>query len=430
MGMKPFFRINTQKKPRASRFCAGVLSISLTLCATAEIFPESPRVLTLSQAVSLTLKQHPEFKAFVSRNMAQQGYVQQAGVGERPQVGLIIEDALGNGDHSALRSMQTTLTYAWILQQEQIDGRIAAVKTQAGQLEIEQQIASLDLAAITAKKFIQILIKTERLKLNKIALQQSQDVVKAIGERVNAGKSSNVEKLQAQAEQVRRELAVEDLEHELKASYYQLTSMWGEAGKSYQVSGDLMALPANPSVESQLTRLKKQPLLAKFVTQQRIAQSQIELARIEAKPQWQLSAGVRRYEATDDFGLVAGISIPWGSDNRNAGKIAALQAQQDVLADEADALLQNLDAQLYVLLQEMGHSRHVIDTMQQRIVPLLENALADASHAYDMGQLNYTQWNNVRQELLAAKSSLLDAYESLHLEHIEIQRLTGSSIFQ
>ncbi|GAC34748.1 hypothetical protein GPLA_3868 [Paraglaciecola polaris LMG 21857] len=51
----------------------------------------------------------------------------------------------------------------------------------------------------------------------------------------------------------------------------------------------------------------------------------------------------------------------------NAGKIDALQAQQEVLADEASALLQKLVAQLYVLLEEMGHSRNVIDTLQQRI---------------------------------------------------------------
>jgi cobalt-zinc-cadmium efflux system outer membrane protein len=428
--MQPFFRISTYKKPTSNRFYAGVLSLSLVFSVAAEIAPESGPVLSLTDAVSLTLKHHPDLNAFVSRSRVQQGQVQQASVGERPQVGIMLEDALGNSEHSALRNMQSTLTFTWMLQQEQIDSRIAAAKSQFTQLEVEQQIASLDLASQTARKFIQILIEQERLKLNKIALLQSKDVVKAITQRVKAGKGSNVEKLQAEAEQVRRELAVEDLEHELQASHYQLGALWGNAGKTYEVSGNLMALPANPSADIQLSRLKNQPLMAKYATQQRIAQSQIELARIEAKPQWQLSAGVRRYEATDDFGLVAGISIPWGDSQRNAGKIAALQAQQDVLADEANALLHNLDAQLYVLLLEMGHSRHVIDTFQQRIVPLLENALSHASSAYDIGKLNYTQWNNVRQELLIAKSRLLDAYESLHLQHIEIQRLTGTSISQ
>lgn len=426
--MKPLLHINSRKKPTAARFCLGVLGLSMSLFVSAQDRMETPQLITLTEAISLTLKQHPEFKAFASRNIVQQGQIKQAGVGERPQIGIVIEDAMGTGEHSGLRSMQTTLNYTWLLQQDQIDSRIAAAKSQLGQLEVEQQIAYLDLASHTAKMFIQILIKKERLKLNKIALQQAQDVVFAISNRVNLGKSSNIEKLQAEAELVRRELAVEDIEHELKASYYQLTSLWGETNTAYEVSGNLMALPPIKTIESQLELLKKQPYIAKFASQQRIAQSQIELARIDSKPQWQLSAGVRRYEVTDDFGFVAGVSIPWGSKNRNAGKISALEAQQNVLAEEASALLQKLDTQLYVLLQEMEHSRHVIETTQQRIVPLLEQALAAATTAYDIGQLNYSQWNNVRQELLAAKSRLLDGYESLHLQHIEIQRLTGFAI--
>ncbi|WP_257173103.1 hypothetical protein [Colwellia sp. M166] len=43
------------------------------------------------------------------------------------------------------------------------------------------------------------------------------------------------------------------------------------------------------------------------------------------------SAGLRRYETTDDFGLVAGISIPFGETNQNQGKIKALTASQNKL---------------------------------------------------------------------------------------------------
>ena len=156
----------------------------------------------------------------------------------------------------------------------------------------------------------------------------------------------------------------------------------------------------------------------------------MELARIEAKPQWQLTAGLRRYESTDDFGLVAGISIPWGDSNRNAGTIAALQAEQDVLVSEQSALMQSLDAQLYVLLQEMTHSQHVIQTVQTNIMPTLETALSEANNAFERGQLSYNQYSGVRRELLSAQIQLLEAFESLHLQHIEIQRLTGTSLSQ
>lgn len=418
------------KKPIGSRFYVGLISLSLSLAALADESSTPRQMISLGDAVTLTLSHHPDLKALLSQQRVWNGHIQQAGIGERPQIGLMIEDVMGSGEHSALRNMQSTLTYSWILQQEQLDSRVNTIKSEAGKLTSQRQVKALDLSAIAASQFIKILVKQERLKLNQTATAQAEEVVQAISARVKVGKSSGVEMSLAQVELKQRELAVEDLQHELQASEYKLVSLWGEPTSRYQFSGDLLVLPAIPSVESQLALLKQNPRLQQYASAQRIAQSQMELARIEAKSQWQFTAGLRRYESTDDFGLVAGISIPWGDSNRNAGTVTALKAEQDVLASKQDALMQKLDAQLYVLLQEMAHSHHVIDTVKSEIVPMLEKALADASSAFDKGQLSYNQWNNVRRELLSAQSQLLDAYESLHLQHIEIQRLTGTSLSQ
>ena len=419
--------ISKIKKPIAYRFCAMVAGVSISLFASAAP-DEQPSSLSLSQAVTMTLNLHPDVKALVSQEAVLDGRIRQAGIGDRPEIGLMIEDGVGTGNYSGVKSAQTTLSYSWVLQQALLDSRVNAAESEVAALDAAKKIKALDLSAIVARHYIDYLVKQERLRLFEMAERQAEEVVDAIAKRVDAGKSSTVEMELARAELIRRQLAVEDIRHEIKASLYQLTALWGEAGKAYTFSGDLRVLPEVPSVETQLALLKQHPNLQRFVSEQRIAQSQVELARIEAKPQWQFSAGLRRYETTNDFGFVAGVSVPWGDTNRNAGKIASLQAQQNVLASEQAAMMQKLDAQLYVLLQEMAHSHHVIETIQTAIVPTLERALSQASDAFDKGQLNYNQYNNVRQELLDAQSQLLDAYENLHLEHIEIQRLTGTSI--
>lgn len=418
------------KKPTNNRFLFGLFTFIMAFSVTAKEVKEFESAIYLNDAVSMTLANHPELKAFLLRNDMQQGQVQQAAIGEPSQINLTVEDALGVGQHSALSNMQTTLTFSWLLQQEQINGRVNTAKTEIEQLAVEQQIVSFDLAATTAKQFIQILVKQERLKLNQMATLQAKEVLKALSERVNAGKGSNIDVRMAEVEIVRMALAVEDTVHDLKASQYQLSSLWGQAGSTFRVNGDLLALPKLSNLEYELDKLKQSPHILQFVTATRIAQSQLELARIEAKSQWQFTAGLRRYEATDDFGLVAGVSIPLGTDNRNAGKIATLKAKQDVLAFEQASLMQQLDSQLYVLLQEMAHARHVIDTFQQDIIPTLDITLKEAVIAFNVGQLSYSQWSDIRRELLNAQSELLNTYESLHLQHIEIQRLTGASISQ
>lgn len=427
--MKRILKVIIFKKPIAGRFFVGLVASLLTLSVFAEKTP-APITLSMSDVVSLTLNNHPDLQVFVEQKAVLEGRLKQAATGQRPQIALMVEDAMGTGSYSALKSTQTTLTYSWILEHEQIKSRVNAIQSESGKLQLDKEIKALDMSAVAARQFIEVLVKTERLTLNKLAVKQAKEVIKAIDERLAAGKSSVIERKLAEAELLRRELAVEDSEHDIKASKYQLSALWGQPDTDFTLTGNLLDLPPVPAARDYVKKLTENPDVQRFVSAQRIAQLQIEKARIEARPQWQFSAGLRRYEATDDFGFVAEVSIPWGSKDYNAGTVAALQAEQAVLDNQQTALLQQLDAQLYVLLQEMKHSYHVIQTVDDHIVPTLESALQEARQAFEKGQLSYSQWSELRRELLGAQSQLLDAYLSLHLQHIEIQRLTGTSLSQ
>ena len=177
--MKEILCKRKSKKPIGYRFFAVLAGVGLLLSATAAS-EETSQVISLPEAVMMTLNYHPELKALLSQEQVWQGRIQQAGVGERPQIGLMIEDAMGTGEHSALKSTQSTLTYTWLLQQEQIDSRVNAAKSEAAKLVLEKQVKALDLSALVAKHYIDILVKQERLKLNQMAATQAEEVVDAI----------------------------------------------------------------------------------------------------------------------------------------------------------------------------------------------------------------------------------------------------------
>ena len=384
--------------------------------------------LSLDQAVQLTLDQHPQLGAFLHRREAYLGLVEQVGVGERPSVSLTIEDFGGDGDYNGFDSAQSTLSISWVMQGAQIDSRIQAARVSANQVDIQQQIKALDLSAQTARLFIQGLVEEQRLTLAQQAQQQAKNTVVDLKKRVDAGKSPEFERLQAEVEMAQRELEAEDLQHVLISTRYQLRAQWGGERKDFRLVGELLTIPTLDSVEQQFDQLKQNPTLALLATQQRIAESKIELTRIEAKPRWQFSLGVRRFEETDDFGMVAGVSVPLGKDRSSTGKIRSLQAKQAEYASESEALQRQLDTQLYVLLQEIKHSHHVIEMLQKRIVPALNNAQAQATRAYETGQLGYQQWITILNKKLGAQQDLLSAVEAIHLQHIELQRLTGTTL--
>lgn len=424
-----------QKIPIANRFMRpfglSVVVLAATCLTVSAVHAQSesePTLLSLEKAVRLTLEQHPQLGTFLHQREAYQGLVEQVSVGQRPSIGLTIEDFGGDGDYNGFDSAQSTLSISWVMQGARIDQRIQAAQITATQVETQRQIKALDLSAQTARLFIQALVDEQRLTLARQAQQQAQNTVAALKKRVEAGKSPEFESLQAEVEMAQRELEAEDLEHVLTSTRYQLRAQWGGERNDFRLVGELLTTPTLGSVEQQFDQLKQNPTLALLATQQRIAESEIELARIEAKPQWQFSVGVRRFEASDDFGMVAGVSVPLGKDRSSTGKIRSLQARQAEFASESDALQRQLDTQLYVLLQEIKHSHHVIAALQKRIIPALNTAHVQATHAYETGKLDYQQWVNLLNKKLGAQQDLLSAFEAIHLQHIELQRLTGTTL--
>lgn len=428
-------KCDLRKIPIANRFivralCPFIAAISCTMVISSGFAqePVNSALLTLDMAVQRTLEQHPQLSVYVHKLEAYQGLVDQAGVGERLQVDMEIEDFAGDDRYQSFDNAQSTLSLRWIAQGARRDSRIQAAQAASSQVEIQHQIAALDLSAQTARFYIKALVEEQRLILAQKTVKQAKNNVAAIKRRVDIGSSPEFEHLQAKAERAQQELEAEDLQHEIVATRYQLAAQWGGERTDFRLLGDVFKIPAMGSVEQQFEQLKQHPSLELFVTQQRIAESEMALARIEANPQWQFSVGVRRYEATEDFGMVAGISVPLGKDRSSEGKIRSLQARQAEYDSESAALQRQMNTRLYVLLQEINHSQHVIETLNQQVIPALSDAQAQATRAFETGRLGYQQWSAIQYKKLAAQQDLLTAYEAIHLQHIELQRLTGTAL--
>lgn len=427
-----------QKKPIGGRFFRRfLLQASFSLLMTGAGFvplsviaqsASHQPLLTLDEAVQRTLAQHPELDVFLHKREASMGVLHQAGVRQRPDIGLMVEDFGGTGDYDAIDRTQSTLSISWITQGARIESRVKAARVAASQVEVQKEIKALDLSAQTARLFVQALVEERRVTLAQTAVQQARETVAAIKTRVEVGKSPEFVRLQAEVELAQRELEAEDLKHRLASTRYRLSAQWGGEGSDLRLAGALQNVPDVGDVERQFDQLKQNPALVLLATQQRIAESRIELARIEARPQWQFSLGVRRFEASDDVGLVAGVSVPLGKDRSVAGKVRSLEGEQAAYASEFEALQRQLTTQLYVLLQEIDHSQHVIGTLQEQILPALNQAEVQAGGGYESGQLGYQQWTAILHKRLVAQQALLSALEAIHLQHIELQRLTGATL--
>lgn len=382
--------------------------------------------LTLKEAISRTLSVHPDLKSYAFQSQATQGAITQAGVSSPMSLNAKIEDALGTGEFSNISAMKTTISIDWLLENEKINARIKLASNKAKLVEFEKQTKALDIAAKTAMFYITLLSQKEQLTLAKLALAQATKAYDEVEKKRKAGKSPVVDKYRAKANVANTALIVEDLTHEIETSQAKLAAQWqGEV--DFIASDSLVNIPSVVAIEKTYGNLKQHPKFKQLDIENKITNSAVSLAKVNEKPAWQFSAGVKHDNFNDDFGLTAGISIPLGAENRNQGQIIKLQAQQNVKQAQTDAWQKHVFTQLLLVSHQLKHNRHVIDSLNNEVIPALESANSEAEKAYTLGLYRYSEWYDVQQELISVQFDLINAYANIHQLNIELQRLSGAS---
>jgi cobalt-zinc-cadmium efflux system outer membrane protein len=187
----------------------------------------------------------------------------------------------------------------------------------------------------------------------------------------------------------------------------------------------VQTLPVLEPFDVLLARIEANPELMRFTVEERLNEAELRLAQARSRPSWHVSAGLRRYESSDDFGLVGGVTVPLPIRNRNQGQITEARANVARTRAELTASRVRLETTLFVLYQELNHNIQLAGRLTTDVIPRLERALADTRRAYELGRYGYSEWRIVQGELLDANNELLEASIDAHRIVIEIERLTG-----
>lgn len=385
--------------------------------------------LSLDAAVARTLQSNPRLIAFGYQIHAQQGQLQQSELKPNLQLGLLVENAFGSGDFQGIDRAETTLSLAWVLERGKRERRIDAARAGISLLETEAEIRRLDAAAETARAFLDTLALQERLIQTDDAVVLAEQTAAAVQKRVQAGRTPAADLARAEAELARMRLDREDVEHELRTSHRRLAAQWGNTQPDFaHVNGDVHQLPVPDAYASLLARLEQTPDLSRYLNEKRLREAELRLAEARAKPNWQLTAGVRRLEQNDDQAFIAGITIPLTTRNRNQGEISEARVRLAMTdADRAATHLQ-IEMQLFALYQELQYSLHRAATIREEILPRIEQALEDTELAYAAGRYGYFELRVVQAELLDTRTALVESSINAHRHVIEIERLTGTTV--
>ncbi len=413
------------QKPR-HRLAWTLVLLPLLAMAGDEV-PLSGQPITLAQAVARSQASNPDLAVAGYALRVQDGLSLQAGLAPNPELGITVEDALGTGDRSGFSSAQTTLSLRQIIERGAATRRVAASQAGRDLLDAERVEQQLDIAAETARRYLRVLSDQLRLDLAGEGLRLAEAAVTAAKERVDAARAPDAEFSRAQVDLARAELDREDIEHELLTSRRQLAALWGDADASFGIAaGNLTRLPDLKPFEALAGQLKANPSLLKFGSETRLREAELRLAEQRRKPAWEVSAGIRRYEAGNDVAGVFGLSIPLPWRDQGQGTIAAAQARVEQVDASRTASELRMRTHLFELFQELQHARHVADTLDRRMLPRATESLKQTEYAYARGRYSYLELVAAQRDLLATKRARIQAAVDAHGYATEIDRLTGT----
>ncbi|MBL4620969.1 MAG: TolC family protein [Immundisolibacteraceae bacterium] len=387
--------------------------------------------ISLRKAVLNTIASNPDLRAFDYQLQAQQGRVQQAGLAPSPELSFELEDFLGSGDNKGMDSAQATLSIGWVLERGVRQRYVNAARAGGSLVEVEAGLKRFNAAAETAGFYLLSLAYQAREASADKTVQLAEQTIKAVGRRVEAGKTPAAELSRAEAELALRKLQRKALEYKRLSANRQLAAQWGATQPGFnRVEGDIMKLPRLASFKTLKTRLSQNPEFARLLSDQLLKKAELDLVLAQSRPSWRISAGIRHDNSIDDQAFVTGITIPFGKQSRNPGRITEARANLASTASQQQATRIRIETALFVSHETLLHGLHVIAVLREQVIPPLEQALTETRRAYDRGRYSYLELRSVELELLKVQQQLVEASIDVHRNVIEIERLTGVGIVQ
>ncbi|CAG4968520.1 TolC family protein [Novilysobacter luteus] len=408
------------------RFAA--LAVLVVVCVVA--FPtHAADPLTLDDAFQRVANTHPNLRLFGTRRDVLEAELDRASLRPALVAGGSIENAFGTGEASGLDGAEITLSLASVLERGgKLDARRTLAQSRIDALAVEREAQRLDLLAEVARRYLAIVAAQQQTVIARFDIEQRERTVAEARKRLQAGASPESVVLTAQAALARAELDQARAQQRETAARQHLAALWGERAPTFEVAGgDPLALPEVADFAVLADWLARTPELAQFVGEARIREARLQLARSEATPDLDWQVGVRRFQGSDDFGLIGSVSIPLGSASRAQPGIRAARAELAGLEIEREAK----GLSLYSTLAE-AHGRYrvaevEVDRLQNDVLPRLTKAEAATRAAYRAGAASYLEWATLQAERTATRKQQLEAALDAQRALIEIQRLTGQA---
>jgi cobalt-zinc-cadmium efflux system outer membrane protein len=402
------------------------LSLLPFLLSAAE--PAPSRSITVEECLARAVSQRPELKAAPIKTEAARHRAKQAGHYLNPKFQTEVEDFSGDKDQRDFKAAQTTLSFVQELELGQKrKHRVAAAEAETAASKAEEAVQRMEIVFETRQAACAVLVAQEKIHLAEELLTITREIEATIFAKEQAGKVTALETERAHTETVRAALELQERQAEQREAVHELALCWGETEPTFDLVAGSLDIPVQelPALDGLLSKAANHPALQVANSELQILDAQVKVENAARIPNLEVAAGVRRFEDSDGYAVVAGIGIelPLFNTNRDAVKAAQSDAEVARLKTLA-ARIKNEGAlrRLYVRLKALAEKDAALRTT---VLPSASRALALIREAHEQGKANYLDVLEARREVAAARLGLIETAKEYHTCRMALEERAG-----
>lgn len=386
----------------------------------------SAPILTLEQAVAAAGGAAPSTDAAEAGIEAARVNRTVAGLRPNPVAQAQIENVVGTGPYSGLRSAETTMGVALPIELGgKRSARVAVANAQLSRAELEAAVVAADVRLQVTSLYVEAIAAERRLATARDQLRIADDALQAARVRVQAGRASPLEEQRADVAKINAAASLDRAARLKDVARLNLARRLGRSLDGPLDTGLLDQLPTAtygpmiaPSASGTLTLAAADADLA-------VADAGIRLARANRVPDLNIGPALRRLEATNDTAAVFAVSIPIPLFNN--GRAAIAQASAERTRAEARRRMTSLDVE-QAIAEAQAEAANAETTARAAAGP----ALAAAQEAARIARIGYREGKFSQLDLLDAERTLadtriaaIDALANYHNARARLERLTA-----
>lgn len=348
--------------------------------------------------------------------------VAQARLRPNPELSVEVENFAGTGDYSGLQSSEYTLSAGLPLELGGKRGaRTVAARADLAVAQVREQLAVADIGLMVRQRYVSAVAAQARVDLAQDVYDRSRELAQVAGVLVEAGREPPLRALRAQSELAEAEAELKAAQATALASRFALGALWSQqsapvtSAEFPKLRPPYELLSAYEGLELQLASAERQA-----------AEAGVARERSLGAPDLSVSAGVRRFEESNDQALVVGLAVPLPLWNRNQGNVAAAQARlRSATARQAVAAADHRQAVADARAEYLA-SEAKADTLEADSLPQAEEALRLAEIGYREGKFELIEVLAAGDARDGVRRALIDAREAQGRSAAQLIRLAAT----